>query len=78
MGSSPVAEIIYLLEIVLPDSQHTQRKLLNFENWCSGELLKIGHHFSLKLFIIDVIIKCQKQKMCFFLELKVALTKELV
>jgi hypothetical protein len=25
-----------------------QRKLLNFENWCNGELSKIGHHFSNK------------------------------
>ena len=29
----------------LPKNQYTQRKLLNFENWCSGELSKIGHHF---------------------------------
>ena len=24
----------------------TQMKLLNFKNWCSGKLSKIGHHFS--------------------------------
>ena len=35
----------YKLEIFLPKNQHTQRKLLNFDNWCSGELSKIGHHF---------------------------------
>jgi hypothetical protein len=29
-------------------NQHTQRKLLNFEFWINGELLKIGHHFSNK------------------------------
>ena len=34
------------LEIFLPKNQHTQRKLLNFENWISGEVSKIGHHFS--------------------------------
>ena len=34
------------LERFLPKNQHTQRKLLNFENWVSGELSKIGHHFS--------------------------------
>ena len=28
------------LEIFLPKNQHTQRKLLNFENWVSGELSK--------------------------------------
>ena len=34
------------LERFLPKSQHTQRKLLNFENWVNGEMSKIGHHFS--------------------------------
>ena len=29
------------LERFLPKNQHTQRKLLNFENWCSDELSKI-------------------------------------
>ena len=33
------------LERFLPKNQHTQRKLLNFENWVSGEVSKIGHHF---------------------------------
>ena len=26
--------------IKLPKNQHTQRKLLNFENWCNGEVSK--------------------------------------
>ena len=26
------------LEIFLPKNQHTERKLLNFEKWCSGEV----------------------------------------
>ena len=34
------------LERFLPKNQHTQRKLLNFNNWDNGELSKIGHHFS--------------------------------
>mgnify|MGYP006888599605 CR=1 FL=1 len=34
------------LERFLLNNQHTQRKLLNFENWVSGEVSKIGHHFS--------------------------------
>ena len=34
------------LERLLPKNQDTQRKSLNFENWCGGELSKIGHHFS--------------------------------
>ena len=32
------------LERCLPKNQHTQRKLLNFENWVNGEVSKIGHH----------------------------------
>ena len=32
------------LERFLPTNQHTQRKLLNFENWVNGEVSKIGHH----------------------------------
>ena len=34
------------LERFLPKNQHTQRKLLNFENWVNGEVSKIEHHFS--------------------------------
>ena len=34
------------LERFLPKNQYTPRKLLIFENWCGGELSKIGHHFS--------------------------------
>ena len=30
------------LEIFLAKDQQTQRELLNFESWCSGELLKMG------------------------------------
>ena len=33
------------LERFLPKNQHTQQKLLNFENWVNGEVSKIGHHF---------------------------------
>ena len=33
------------LERFLAKNQHTQRKGSNLENWCSGELSKIGHHF---------------------------------
>ena len=34
------------LEIFLPKKHHTQRKVLNFENWVNGEVSKIVHHFS--------------------------------
>ena len=29
------------LEKILPKNQHTQRKLLNFENWVNGEVSKV-------------------------------------
>ena len=32
-------------ENFLPKNQHSQRKLLNCENWIKGEVSKIGHHF---------------------------------
>ena len=35
----------YKLERFLPKNQHTQMKLLNFENWFNEEVSKIGHHF---------------------------------
>ena len=31
------------LERFLPKNQHTQRKSLNFDNWCNGEASKMGH-----------------------------------
>ena len=31
---------VQILEIFLPKNQHTQRKLLGCENWCSGEVSK--------------------------------------
>jgi hypothetical protein len=33
------------LERFLPKNKHSQRKLLNFENWVNGDVSKIGHHF---------------------------------
>ena len=30
--------------------------LLNFENWCSGELSKIGHHFRTKKVIQKLML----------------------
>ena len=48
------------LERFLPKNQHTQRKILNFENWLNGEVLKIGHHFSKESDLKnDAIKKCQ-------------------
>ena len=48
------------LERFLHKNQHTQRKLMNFENWVNGEVLKIGHNFSKESDLkIDAIKKCQ-------------------
>ena len=33
------------LERFLAKNQYAKRKLLNLENWSSGELSKIGYHF---------------------------------
>ena len=48
------------LEIFLPKNQHTQRKLLNFENWVNGEVSKsakspnLGAHFLLLKFFDNI------------------------
>ena len=52
------------LEIFLPKNQHTQRKLLNFYNWCSGELSKIGHHLSNKVIQKLMSSKNENDKKC--------------
>ena len=38
--------LVFKFERFLPKNQHNQRKLLNFKNWCNGEVskIKIGHH----------------------------------
>ena len=43
----------YKIKKSLTKNKHAQRKFLNFENWCNGELLsKIGHHFSNKVMFL--------------------------
>ena len=56
------------LERFLAKNQHTQRKLLNFENWSSGELSKIGHHF--RKLMLSKSLNCKKcaPKFVFFNE----------
>ena len=44
----------------LPKNQHTQKKLLSFENWCNGEVSKIWHHIRKWSYLkTDAIKKCQ-------------------
>ena len=45
------------LERFLPKNQHTQRKLLNFENWVNGEVSKIRRHFRNKSCSILILSK---------------------
>ena len=40
----------YKIRKVLHKNHLTQRKLLNYENWCSGELSKLGIILVIKLF----------------------------
>ena len=52
------------LERFLPKNQHTQRKLLNFENWGSGEVSKIRSHFRNKSRSILKLSKNFNNKKC--------------
>ena len=52
------------LERFFPKNQHAQRKLLNFKNWCNGELSKIGHYFSNKAIEKLMISKNVNNKKC--------------
>ena len=47
----------YKIRKISPQNQHIQRKLLNFENWCRGELSKTGHHFSNKVIFKFKLVK---------------------
>ena len=55
------------MERFLPKNQHTQKKLLNFENWVNGEVSKIGRHFRKQIDLkIDLKIDVTKMSiMCF-------------
>ena len=37
---------------------------MNFENWCNGELSKIGHHFSNKVILKMMLSKNINNKKC--------------
>jgi hypothetical protein len=50
----------YKIGMNFDKNQHTQRKFLNFENWCNGELSKIGQHFRKES---DLKIDLKYQKM---------------
>ena len=52
------------LERFLPKNQHTQRKLMNFENWVNGEMSKIRRHFRNKSRSILILSKNVNNKKC--------------
>ena len=52
------------LERFLPKNQYTERKLFDFENWCSGELSKIGHHCINKVIYKLMLSKNIDNKKC--------------
>ena len=52
------------LERFLPKNPHTQRKLLNFENWVNGEVSKIRRHFRNKSRSILMLSKNVNNKKC--------------
>ena len=52
------------LESFLPKNLSTRRKLLNFENWANGEVLKIGHHCRKKSDLKLMLSKNVNNKKC--------------
>ena len=52
------------LDRSLPKNQHTQRKLLNFENWVNGKVSKIRRHFRNKSRSILKLSKKVDNKKC--------------
>ena len=48
----------YKIRRFLPKNQHTQRKLLNFENWVNGEMSKSANSPNLLTFKVNFL--CQK------------------
>ena len=52
------------LERFLLKNQHTQRKLLNFENWVNWEVSKIRHHFKSKVISKLMLSKNVNSKKC--------------
>ena len=54
----------YQIRKILPKNQHTQRKLMNFENWVNGEVSKIRRHFRNKSRSILILSKNVNNKKC--------------
>ena len=58
------------LERFLPKNQHTQRKLLNFENWVSGEVSKSAKSPNLLTFKVNFLYQKLSESFSIFFSLK--------
>ena len=58
------------LERFLPKNQHTQRKLLNFENWVNGEVSKSAKSPNLLTFKVNFLYQKSSESFSFFFSLK--------
>ena len=57
-------------KIFLPTNQHTQRKLLNFENWVSGEVSKRAKSPNLLTFKVNFLYQKLSESFSIFFSLK--------
>ena len=58
------------LERFLPQNQHTQRKLLNFQNWVSGEVSKSAKSPNLLTFKVNFLCQKLSESFSIFFSLK--------
>ena len=58
------------LEIFLPRNQHTQRKLLNFENWVNGEVSKVPKFDQNLTFKVNFLCQKLSESFSIFFSLK--------
>ena len=58
------------LERFLPENQHTQRKLSNFENWVSGEVSKSAKSPNLLTFKVNFLYQKLSESFSIFFSLK--------
>ena len=57
-------------ERFLPNNQHTQRKLLNFEDWVSGEVSKSAKSPNLLTFKVNFLYQKLSESFSIFFSLK--------
>ena len=58
------------LEIFLPNNQHTQRKLLNFENWVNGEVSNVPKFDQNLTFKVNFLFQKLSESFLIFFSLK--------